>query len=266
MASHATPVGSAHPIIAPANPVNSQLSSSLNNLSLQSPPGMTTASLDSANSTTAWISDAPTNSEDSGSNTGGQPVNNGTGAHFVFSPIEETADSGETADTITIETITRDPRFSCFSLEELRVVDYAQGRKAVGSGTTSSGFSHQNLSSLSTRARILHMLKGSGIDIVVGSKTATFGKQETWCLPKALISYHSLFFKAVCFHDFKEKEENRVILEDEDPRVFSLFVEWMFYNRRQVDVNNIQEPRYETSLRCASYRQLVRFIRYDEHG
>ncbi|KAL5391953.1 hypothetical protein PMIN02_006369 [Paraphaeosphaeria minitans] len=230
MASDTTPVGSAHPVIAPANTINSQLSSSLNNLSLQSPPGMN-ASFASANSTTAWIPDAQTNSEDSGSNSGGQPVNNGTGAQTIFLPIEERSDSGETAGIMAMQTITRDPRFSDFSLEELRLVDYTQGRKPIGAGTTSSGFSHWNLSSLSNRARVLHMLKGSSINIVVGSNTATFGKQETWCLPKDMISYHSLFFKAACSHDFKEKDEHRIILEHEDPRVFSLFVEWMIYNK-----------------------------------
>ena len=75
------------------------------------------------------------------------------------------------------------------------------------------------------RTLITNRLKGPSIEIVVGTKP-----QETWCLPKNLISEYSPFLKAACSLDFKEKEENRILLPDEDPLIFSHFVEWMYYD------------------------------------
>jgi hypothetical protein len=52
---------------------------------------------------------------------------------------------------------------------------------------------------------------------------------KTWSLPKSLISHYSPFLKAACLRDFKERRENQIQLPDDDPVVFALFVEWMYY-------------------------------------
>jgi hypothetical protein len=49
-------------------------------------------------------------------------------------------------------------------------------------------------------------------------------------LPKALISHYSPFLKAACSRDFKEGQENRINLPEDDAAVFALFVEWMYYD------------------------------------
>ncbi|KAF2444877.1 hypothetical protein P171DRAFT_431668 [Karstenula rhodostoma CBS 690.94] len=99
----------------------------------------------------------------------------------------------------------------------------ASGKETAGSKTKNTG-----TPSWLPRGQRLQLLKGPSIEIVVGSDTNV--SKETWCLPMSLISHHSPFLKAACSHDFKEKEENRITLADEDPRIFSLFVEWMYYD------------------------------------
>lgn len=78
-------------------------------------------------------------------------------------------------------------------------------------------------------ALITTRLKGPSIEIIIGCKADTAGPQDTWCLPKSLISHYSPFLKAACTRDFKEKEENRIVLADENSNIFSMFVEWMYY-------------------------------------
>lgn len=239
-------------ISRPTTPTNSQLNSSLLSMTLQSPPSTAKNQESSRDRTVPSISSGEYNVGGFGNDTRSQPVNNGTGAHTSFRRFEDSHHD----EFETMEIITRNPEFSEFSLEELRVVDYAQGRTAVRSETRKSGFLHGGPSAVS-RGDILHMLvflfiapllltslpatqnrvliknrlKGPNIKIAVGSETASAGQQETWCLPQSLISHHSLFFKAACSHDFREKEENRILLADENPHVFSLFVEWMYYNK-----------------------------------
>jgi hypothetical protein len=79
-------------------------------------------------------------------------------------------------------------------------------------------------------------LRGPGIEICVGKSTSPSGDDETdatmrdtWSLPKRLISHYSPFLEAACRRDFKERQENRIELPNDDATVFAFFVEWMYY-------------------------------------
>jgi hypothetical protein len=51
----------------------------------------------------------------------------------------------------------------------------------------------------------------------------------TWSIPKTLLSHHSDYFRAACNGNFKEGIENRVSLDDVEPRLFQHFVQWLYY-------------------------------------
>jgi hypothetical protein len=58
------------------------------------------------------------------------------------------------------------------------------------------------------------------------------GDTNTWCLPKALLSRYSGYFqRATRPGTFKESEDNKVTLEDFEPEIFKLFIEFMYYGR-----------------------------------
>jgi hypothetical protein len=82
-------------------------------------------------------------------------------------------------------------------------------------------------------------LRGPGIELHVGTATSVHDSTEdsmcnTWSLLKRLISYYSPFLAAACLRDFKERRKNRIQLPDDDPVVFALFVEWMYYGEYSV--------------------------------
>ncbi|KAF2473356.1 uncharacterized protein BDR25DRAFT_167467, partial [Lindgomyces ingoldianus] len=54
--------------------------------------------------------------------------------------------------------------------------------------------------------------------------------QRTWFLKRSLLCQHSNFFRAACYGQWEEGNENRIILADEDPRVFADFVDFMQSN------------------------------------
>ena len=74
-------------------------------------------------------------------------------------------------------------------------------------------------------------LRGPGMEIRIGTghDLALDSMCNTWSLPKRLISYYSPFLKAACLRDFKERRENQIELPNDDPVVFALFVEWIYY-------------------------------------
>lgn len=75
-------------------------------------------------------------------------------------------------------------------------------------------------------------LRGPGFEVVVGyPDEEDFDAQSTWCLPQALVSHYSPVLRAACERNFKEREEKRIELPDMDPKIFALFVEWMYYGR-----------------------------------
>lgn len=76
--------------------------------------------------------------------------------------------------------------------------------------------------------------------MVVGADCSTFGDplvQQTWSLPQALLSHHSPFLKAACTHNFKEREEKRITLPTDDPKIFALFVEWIYYGEYTIPLS-----------------------------
>lgn len=57
--------------------------------------------------------------------------------------------------------------------------------------------------------------------------TSSAGLTRFWCLPRALLSFHSGYFRRV--KNFKEGIENVVELTDHEPSIFELFVKFMYY-------------------------------------
>jgi hypothetical protein len=53
------------------------------------------------------------------------------------------------------------------------------------------------------------------------------GEQRSWTIPKALLSHYSGYFTRL--RNFREGEENTVVLQDFDPEVFRCFVEFIYY-------------------------------------
>ncbi|KAH8732475.1 hypothetical protein GQ44DRAFT_586718, partial [Phaeosphaeriaceae sp. PMI808] len=88
-------------------------------------------------------------------------------------------------------------------------------------------------------------LRGPGIEVVVGSSDVLNGPSTCyWTLPKALISQHSPFLKAACDRNFCEREENRILLPDDEPAVFDLFVQWLYYGK----YTHISTTKHEPGL------------------
>jgi hypothetical protein len=170
--------------------------------------------------------------------------------------IEFSSDGSRTRDQY--EAISAQPECSNFSLEELRLADYIHKkgiilRAPVGSFPTTSALPLQILPRLDSKKHPSHLnlyvflaglptgqsaelnrLRGTGIEIYVGTTTSLHDVAgdntcNIWSLPKCLISHHSPFLEAACSRDFKERHENRIRLPDDDPIVFALFVEWMYY-------------------------------------
>ncbi|KAI8937142.1 hypothetical protein NX059_006356 [Plenodomus lindquistii] len=113
--------------------------------------------------------------------------------------------------------------YSDYSLEELRLTDYREGR-----GGARAEREVQNTRTMMARNSKDHMelLRGPGMQVRVGAASAD---DNTWCLPVALISHYSPFLKAACTREFKEKEEGCIHLPADDPEVFTCFVQWMYY-------------------------------------
>jgi hypothetical protein len=74
-----------------------------------------------------------------------------------------------------------------------------------------------------------YRLRGPGVDIVVGTAPGPLsqhGSRETWSLSKALICHYSPTLEAACNRDGHDNDRIRILLPEDDPHVFELFVEW----------------------------------------
>jgi hypothetical protein len=74
--------------------------------------------------------------------------------------------------------------------------------------------------------------RGPGVEVVVGSESevsTTVKPREVWFLSRALISHFSPTLKNVCDRSKHGNNEMRIVLNDEDPCIFQLFLEWMLY-------------------------------------
>jgi hypothetical protein len=70
------------------------------------------------------------------------------------------------------------------------------------------------------------------VKIVVGSEHASSPSEQacvTWSLPKELVSYYSIVLKEACERPVQEGRETRITLPQDDPLIFELFVEYMYY-------------------------------------
>lgn len=79
----------------------------------------------------------------------------------------------------------------------------------------------------------LGRLRGGSIQIHVGTASSNQGTETSvsnkWFLPQNLISHYSPFLQAACSWGFRENRDERIELPEDDPTVFGLFVEWMYY-------------------------------------
>jgi hypothetical protein len=64
------------------------------------------------------------------------------------------------------------------------------------------------------------------MQVIVKSES---GEEKSWAIPKALLSRHSGYF--IRLRNFKEGEDGAVVLQDFDPDIFRLFVEFIYYGR-----------------------------------
>ncbi|KAF2712685.1 hypothetical protein K504DRAFT_489061 [Pleomassaria siparia CBS 279.74] len=84
--------------------------------------------------------------------------------------------------------------------------------------------------------RTIQLHQGPTMEVIVG---ADVDQRMTWYLPKALLSHHSGFFRAACNQPFKEGLENTITLSDVDPKVFEVFVQWLYHDRFPCDFATI---------------------------
>lgn len=153
----------------------------------------------------------------------------------------------------TYQTITFQEEYRDFSLEEHRLADYRQGKAGSPANANSqlSAVPFMRLSNRSPRndrkkldlcvcqrtirnAANLDRLRGSAIEIHVGTSNSSNEDTQTgisnkWSLPKNLISHYSPFLQAACSWNLQENRNERIELPEDDPTLFGLFVEWMYY-------------------------------------
>jgi hypothetical protein len=74
--------------------------------------------------------------------------------------------------------------------------------------------------------------------------TAQDGKTTTWNLPYALLKHHSGYFRRM--EKFQEGQEGSVELQDQEPKIFGYFVEFLYFGHYTLlhgscDVNGIRD-------------------------
>ena len=70
-------------------------------------------------------------------------------------------------------------------------------------------------------------LKGSiSVDVKIGTDD-----KDCWTLPKDLLTSYSTFFAAALAGDWSEARSNLVLLPDEDPGIFQVFVRWLYLGK-----------------------------------
>ncbi|KAF2822379.1 hypothetical protein CC86DRAFT_372916 [Ophiobolus disseminans] len=162
-----------------------------------------------------------------------------------FVPYTERSDHHSGRHLDEYQSISAQSVYSNFSQEELRLADYRQGRggerAATSTQSPTQGFVapifYAQKSLVRTDRAHLDLLRGAAIRVCVGPVECTCPGPNTdscecndsWYLPKSLMSHHSAFLRAACTRDFKERQTNRIELPNDDPAVFALYVEWLYY-------------------------------------
>ncbi|KAF1985549.1 hypothetical protein K402DRAFT_378801, partial [Aulographum hederae CBS 113979] len=72
--------------------------------------------------------------------------------------------------------------------------------------------------------QLTDLMTGRVFEIVVGSGN----KERTWTIHETLLCSQSKFFVKACKGDFKEAKGTRIILDDVEPPVFELFIQWLY--------------------------------------
>jgi hypothetical protein len=80
------------------------------------------------------------------------------------------------------------------------------------------------------------------------STPETCNCNDSWYLPQSLLSSRSPFLRAACTRDFKERSENRIALPDEEPVIFALFVEWLYYGEYTVPVLKFHDTNWTAAV------------------
>lgn len=87
---------------------------------------------------------------------------------------------------------------------------------------------YQNKQRMEIKA-YFNSLTGPAITVRVGTKSSLVEESTNWTLPQRLISHHSVFFRGACLDGSRKEPENIIELADDEPGVFALFVEWLYY-------------------------------------
>ncbi|EWY79531.1 hypothetical protein FOYG_17332 [Fusarium oxysporum NRRL 32931] len=138
------------------------------------------------------------------------------------------------------QTFTSHPDYRDSSLEEHRLEDYknSKGRNAVQIANPNDESSYAPNSELLAKKTLadrnkMELLQGSGVEIQVGTKTTPPSRNgtksfETWFLPMNLVSHYSPYAKESCSSS-SERSCKQLMLQDHQPGIFGLFVEWLYY-------------------------------------
>ncbi|KAG5659496.1 hypothetical protein KAF25_002055 [Fusarium avenaceum] len=160
-------------------------------------------------------------------------------------------------ELVEYQTFIFDEEYRDFSAEEHRLADY--NRRPSFANT-----------SRVDRAK-LELLRGSGIEIRVGTSLSSDGETEnkapeTWCLPRNLISHYSPFLKAAC-----QGSDKGIEITEHDPTTFGVFVEWMYYGSYNVSslssMTNIDVKCYllGNKLQCGGFQDIAMRHLYGKH-
>jgi hypothetical protein len=118
------------------------------------------------------------------------------------------------------------------------------------------------------------------VDIVVGTEPGPLsqhGSRDTWSLSKALICHHSPTLEAVCNRDGHANDRIRILLPEDDPHVFQLFVEWAMYGGYTANAATLGSKNPEVSidaqawvlgdsLRSTAFKNYAMGRLYDRHA
>ncbi|KAI9703684.1 MAG: hypothetical protein M1836_007454 [Candelina mexicana] len=88
------------------------------------------------------------------------------------------------------------------------------------------------------------MLQGDKVSVSVGPEKAT------WELPIALLISHSPYFRKALSGDWKEKEQARINLPDQDVTAFKMVLQYLFQDQiDRLEVSTKEDPYTWTSIR-----------------
>ncbi|KAH7345934.1 hypothetical protein BKA66DRAFT_325945 [Pyrenochaeta sp. MPI-SDFR-AT-0127] len=213
-------------------------------------------------------------------------LNPGTSAVEFIPYLEQIA----TRENDSYQSISAQKEYLNFSVEELRVADYDHGRGCpppeldTASFVANSVAPSNKIINSSDKRSVAHLdlLRGSGFEVCVGTSTplhTATDRYSTWSLPRGLISHYSPFLKAACSSDFKERQENRIVLADDNPLIFGLFVEWMYYGDYlvQLSPSSPDHPEEDISveaqcwvlgdkLLCTAFKNVSMNRLFDQHN